>query len=112
MDEEGVIRWCRHHSGHENSKTHPDVPHDHEWYIDDKGNNTQRKESKKPNADFKAPKKEKNNKQNKNYSNEIVDAIGVATIGYICYIGLKAAVATIFAVPSGGTSYIVAGVLP
>ncbi len=40
-DNEGKVIHARHYTNHGNPKKHPVVPHDHDWYKDDKGNWTE-----------------------------------------------------------------------
>ena len=107
VDSNAKVHWSRHHTNHGNSKTHPVVPHDHEWYDDDDGNNTEDPKWQHPNPGFKAPKSKDDNS-----AKIVAGAISTAAIGYVIYTGAKWFIAAIAAPATGGGSLIVAGVTP
>ena len=107
VDSNGKVRWSRHHTNHGNSKEHPYVPHDHEWYDDDEGNNTQDPKGQPPNPGFQAP-----GSNNDNSTKVVAGVVGTVAIGYVVYVGAKWFIAAIAAPVTGGGSLVVAGVTP
>ena len=107
VDNNGKVRWSRHHTNHGNSKKHPLVPHDHEWYDDDDGNNTEDPKWQPPNPGFQAP-----GSDNDNSTKMVAGAVGTIAIGYVIYAGAKWIIAALAAPATGGGSLIVAGVTP
>ena len=107
VDRNGKIRWSRHHTNHGNSKDHPVVPHDHDWYEDDDGNNKQDPKWQYPNPGFKAP-----DSNDDKTTKMAAGTVGTLVVGYGIYLGLKWAVAALAAPVTGGGSLIVAGVTP
>ena len=107
VDSNGKVRWSRHHTNHGNSKTHPVVPHDHEWYDDDDGNNTENPKWQPPNSGFQAPGSD-NDKSTK----IVAGVAGTVAVGYVIYVGAKWIIAALAAPATGGGSLIIAGVTP
>ena len=107
VDSNGKVRWSRHHTNHGNSKRHPVVPHDHEWYDDDDGNNTEDSNWQPPNSGFQAP-----NSGNDNSTKMVTGTVGTVAIGYVIYVGAKWIIAALTAPATGGGSLIVAGATP
>ena len=86
----------RHNTDHGNPKQHPNVPHEHDWYVEDKGNYTLGKGHKPGISGF-----------------ETVSAtVGIAASVYLGYTLIKWISASIAAPFTGGGSLIVAGVTP
>ena len=107
VENNGKVRWSRHHTNHGNAKKHPLVPHDHEWYDDDDGNNTEDPKWQPTNPGFKAPDSNKNDSAKK-----AIGAVGGVVLGYVVYVGVKWVVATLAAPTTFGGSLIIAGVTP
>ena len=107
VDNNGKVRWSRHHTNHGNGKKHPLVPHDHEWYDDDDGNNTEDPKWQPPNPGFQAP-----GSDNDNSTKMVAGAVGTIAMGYVIYAGAKWIIAALAAPATGGGSLIVAGVTP
>ncbi len=102
-----LVRWSRHHTNHGNAKNHPLVPHDHEWYDDDDGNNTEDPEWQPPNPGFQAP-----GSDNDNSTKIVAGVAGTVAVGYVIYVGVKWIIAALAAPATGGGSLIVAGATP
>ncbi len=110
IDKNNKKRWSRHHSNHGNAKEHPDVPHDHKWDDDDKGNNTPGPPMP-PNSGFHAPTNgdaEKNN----DTAQKMLNATACVGTAYVVYLGVKWIIAVCAAPATGGGSLIVAGATP
>ena len=107
VENTGKVHWSRHHTNHGNSKKHPLVPHDHDWYDDDNGNNTENPKWQPPNPGFKAPGSDNGNSQKM-----VAKTLGTIAIGYAVYTGVKWFIAALTAPATGGGSLIVAGVTP
>ena len=108
---DGHIVHSRHHSDHGNPKNH-EVPHDHDWYDDDDGNNKPGK-GHSPDSGFQAPSLDENS-DCKKMSVKGTAQILITTIGtgYVIYAGIKWLVAIAGAPVTGGGSLAIAGVMP
>ena len=88
-------------------RTVPCLAHDHDWYDDDDGNNTENPKWQAPNPGFQAPS------SNDNDSTKMAaGAVSTVAIGYAIYAGVKWIVAAFAAPATGGGSFVVAGVTP
>lgn len=109
VDKTGKVVQSRHHTNHGNGKQHPVVPHDHEWYDDDDGNNTENKHWERPNPGFKAP--DSNNKRS-DKMNFASLGMSVVIAGFVVYETTKWVIAIFTAPVTCGGSLIVAGGMP
>lgn len=107
VGEDAKVYWSRHYTNHGNSKEHPLVPHDHEWYDDDDGNNTENSKWEPPNPGFQAPDSNKDDS-----TKAVIGTVGTVVVGYGIYATIKWAVALFSAPVTGGGSLIIAGVTP
>ena len=96
----------RHYSDHGNQKTHPLVPHDHDWHDDGNGNMREDKEFQPVNPGFAAPGSKKSNADT-----DLIITGGIA-VGLIIYEGGKWLIAVLTAAPTGGGSLAVAALVP
>ena len=108
-DANGNLIWIRHHTDHNAPWAHTN-PHDHKGSKDDNGYNTEETKPLPPNDDFQSPQKMES------ILPEISVGLGYVTagvaIGFLVYQAVKWGGATLLAPVSGGTSYVIAAILP
>jgi hypothetical protein len=123
FDVDNNPRWSRHHTNHGYPSKHTEVPHDHDWYVNDKGNYQEDSKWVPPDPRYSKPNSKddsKNNSGNQSEDNSFDDntsnyVIGGATVVgslYFGYVGVKWLVAVLAAPYTGGGSLVIAGATP
>ena len=99
---DGRVTKDRHHTDHGHPKQHPNVPHDHDWGLNEDGNWA-------PGPGYPTPQEATAHAQ---IAAGLAGAGAATLVGYGIYLGVKWALAAILAAPTGGGSLVVAGVTP
>ena len=96
------MNTTRYYSDHGNSKRHPVVPHDHDWYDDGKGNRKQGPWTD-VNDDYESHLNSDEDTINDNYI--VTGSVTVGSVAIVLYL-CKYLIATLTAPYTGGMSYV------